>query len=70
MSADKESRLLDIEVVFATAERQELQQLQVPDGTTVNDAVNRSGIRELFPGEIPDHAQCGVWGRLAAPGWS
>lgn len=48
--ADKEKpRLIDVEVAYATPERQEIIALQVPVGTTAYEAVLSSGIVDNFP---------------------
>jgi hypothetical protein len=38
-----------VEVTFATPSRQELIGLEVPAGSTVAEAIDRSGIRDRFP---------------------
>lgn len=67
MSRDAASEKLDIEVVFATAERQELIQLSVPRGTTAGAAIDLSGMRDRFPGLIDPPAGIGVWGHVTGP---
>ncbi len=61
------SSMLAIEVVFATAERQEIIEIQALPGTTVAGAIAQSGIRERFSDALSKHSPVGVWGRLAAP---
>ena len=41
---------IDIEVAYATPEKQRIIALQVPAGCTIAEAIERSGIREEFPG--------------------
>ena len=41
--------IIDIEVAYATPEKQHIIALQVPVGTTIAEAIERSGIREEFP---------------------
>lgn len=55
-----------IEVVFAQADRQIVLPLAVPAGTTLYEAVLRSGIAGHFPPGTIDPAQAamGVFGRL------
>lgn len=40
---------ITVEVVYATREKQKLISLKVPEGTTAEDAVRRSGILNDFP---------------------
>lgn len=56
--------MIRVEVAFATPERQEIVSLQVPDGTTMNDAVTRSGIQQLFPEHDLAAADKGVFGKV------
>jgi len=56
---------IDVEVVFALAEDQELLSVSLPEGATIADAVTLSGIAEKFPDEDLDALQTGIWGRLA-----
>ena len=65
-----DEKLLQIEVVFATVERQELIELQMPAGSTAADAVAGSGLRNSFPGDIGPDNPLGIWGRLVEPGHS
>lgn len=53
-----------VEVVFALADRQELVEVQVPPGTTVAEAIDRSGIAEKFPDHALESRPVGVWGRI------
>ncbi|MGH8222969.1 MAG: RnfH family protein [Woeseiaceae bacterium] len=55
-----------VEIAFGTRDRQELLELTVPAGTTVTDALSRSHIAELFPGEQIDRLAVGIWGRPVA----
>ena len=41
---------IDIEVAYATPEKQRIIALQVPAGCTIAEAIERSGIHEEFPG--------------------
>ncbi len=46
---------IDIEVAYATPEKQRIIALQVPEGTTIAEAIELSGIRGEFPGmEVGD----------------
>lgn len=55
---------IEIEVVYALAERQELVAVVVPAGTSVAQAVDRSGIAGMFPQQDLAACRLGIWGRL------
>ncbi len=52
-------------VAVALASRQEVIELEMPEGSTVADAIARSRVRERCP-ELAG-ADAGVWGRAVAP---
>lgn len=52
-----------MEVVYATPERQVLVELGVEPGCTVGEAIERSGIRDEFPGMTVDPAAVGIFSR-------
>ena len=52
-----------VEVVFAVPERQVLRSVELPDGGTVGDAIERSELARDFPEVDLDRLQAGVWGR-------
>lgn len=55
---------LRVEVVWATAQYQRVIALTVPAGTTLSEAVRRSGIAGEFPGAIdPEQTPMGIFGR-------
>ena len=57
---------ISVEIAFGTRDRQELLELTVPAGTTLADALSRSCIAELFPGERIDRLAVGIWGKPVA----
>lgn len=59
------AELLVVEVVYATAERQELRRLEMHPGDTLQQAVRASGLLEQYP-EI-DAATAGIFGKRADP---
>ena len=60
---DEVSREITVEVAYATPARQKIISLLVPEGTTLLDAAERSGICNLFP-EIELHnAKMGIFGK-------
>jgi len=60
-------RTISVAVVYAERDRQTLIDLEVPEGTTAEQAVRSAGIREAHPG-IPADAALGIHGRLVKPG--
>ncbi len=48
-NSDIKSNVIEVEVAYATPERQEIIALQVPVGTTAYEAVQRSEITAMFP---------------------
>ncbi len=52
-----------VEVVYATAEKQWLKELEVPMGATALDAIERSGIVDDVPGLEIVHERIGVFGK-------
>jgi len=61
MSAD----LLEVEVVYATTERQLRYELRVRPGTTVADAILASGVLDACPEIDLDRNRVGIHGNLA-----
>jgi uncharacterized protein len=55
---------LQVEVVYALPERQELLTLEVDDGATVQEVIDRSSLAELFPECDFDRCRVGIWGHL------
>ena len=58
------SETIQVEVVFAMAERQELLSVGLALGATVADAIRESGIQDKFAESLDDH-DVGIWGRAA-----
>ena len=55
--------LLAIEVAYALQDRQSLLRLDVPAGTTVEQAVQRSGLLEQYPDIDLAAAAVGIFGK-------
>ena len=55
---------IEIELVFASAERQRLFSIQVDEGATVAELISQSGIDQDFPDESIDDLAVGIWGKL------
>lgn len=58
---------MDVEVSYATPEKQALIRLQVPSGCTVAEAIDLSGIRKQFPDMKIDPSALGVFSRKVTP---
>ena len=59
-----ETDTIEVEVVYALAERQVLLAITIPAGATAGDAVEQSGIARQFPEQDLSACQLGIWGRL------
>ncbi len=59
-----ENTQLDVEVVYASPERQRLIGLKVPLGTSALEAVRRSGIQQEFPEIDLEKTSFGIFSRL------
>ena len=57
------SDLLAIEVAYALPDQQSLLRLDVPAGTTVEEAVQRSGLLEQYPDINLSSAAMGIFGK-------
>lgn len=56
-----------VEVAYALPERQALVSVEVPEGSTMVDAVVASRIAEQFPGQIdPQNQAMGIFGKIEA----
>lgn len=58
-------RSLSVEVVHGTAQKQVLLKITVPVGSTIQDAIELSAIKEMFPHEDLGALSIGVWGKPA-----
>ncbi|MCW8925015.1 MAG: RnfH family protein [Xanthomonadales bacterium] len=52
-----------VEVVYATPDRQELVSVELETGSTVADAIERSGLAESFAGFEMDPSAVGIFSR-------
>lgn len=57
---------LRVSVVVALPDRQEVFELELPEGSRVSDAVAAARVSERYP-ELR-HAAMGIWSRKCAPG--
>ncbi|WP_207847781.1 MULTISPECIES: RnfH family protein [unclassified Pseudomonas] len=58
--------VIEIEVVYAAVDRQVLCTVCVPEGTTVRDAVQKSGIGAEFPELDLSECPLGIFGKVIA----
>jgi putative ubiquitin-RnfH superfamily antitoxin RatB of RatAB toxin-antitoxin module len=58
---------INVEVVYALPERQELSSLTLPSGTTVGQAIEASGLLARYPEIDVTKNKLGVYAKLAKP---
>jgi putative ubiquitin-RnfH superfamily antitoxin RatB of RatAB toxin-antitoxin module len=58
---------IDIEVVYALPEKQIVRQMNLPEGTTAEQAVKLSGILPQFPDIDLLKNRLGIYGKLIPP---
>jgi len=63
-NSNPDNGLLEVEVVYASPDRQRLISLRVPLGATALDAVQRSGILQEFPEIDMNKTSFGIFSRL------
>lgn len=56
--------MIRVEVAFARPDKQEIKSLQVEEGTTAVQAVQRSGIAAVFPEIDPENDDMGIFGKV------
>src|SRR5690606_37472798 len=60
--------MISVEVTYALPQRQELIKLVLPEGATVQDALNASGLLASHPEIEPDgRNKLGIFGKLSKP---
>lgn len=62
--AEPVSESLQVEVVFALPERQELVTVTLESGASVQEAIEKSSIAGRFPECTLDQCRVGIWGRI------
>jgi len=67
MTGVSEKLTISVEVVYATRERQELVTLELEKGSTVADAIDHSGLAELFGNFELDDSRVGIFSRKVTP---
>jgi putative ubiquitin-RnfH superfamily antitoxin RatB of RatAB toxin-antitoxin module len=56
-------QMIKVEVAYATPEKQSIVEVEVPEGTTMVEAVRQSGIDREFPELVLEGVPMGVFGR-------
>jgi putative ubiquitin-RnfH superfamily antitoxin RatB of RatAB toxin-antitoxin module len=59
--------MITVEVAYALPKQQTVLQLKVPEGTTLIQAVEQSGIVQRFPEIDPAKNKMGIYGKAAKP---
>ena len=67
MTARGDQQLIQVEVVLAMPDRQELVALEVAAGTTLAEAITQSGLPSKFEGFELDLSRVGIFGKKASP---
>jgi len=52
------------EVVFALKGEQIILPLEVPIGSRIEDVINKSGIKDIYPSEPLNSCSVGIWGKV------
>ena len=59
---------ITVEIIYATHKQQQLQQLEVEQGTTVQELVELSGILEKYPEiQLGKLNKIGIFGKITKP---
>lgn len=59
--------LMDVEVAYALPDKQTLLRLKVPQGTTAQQAVERSGLLERYPDLDLAGSKLGIFAKVVPP---
>jgi len=62
----RNSITIHVEVAYALRERQALVAIEIEEGSTIEEAIRRSGILEEFPEIDLQRAKVGIFGRPVA----
>lgn len=57
------NKKLTVEVAYALPEKQCILSVEVEEGSTIADVIQRSGIFEIFPGLENNYQQVGIFGK-------
>ncbi len=56
--------MIDVEVAYATPEQQVILALKIPEGATVEQAINASGLLNHFPEIVRADIKAGIFGSV------
>ncbi len=59
--------LIDVEVAYGTPEQQMIVVLKIPEGATVEQAINASGLLVHFPEIVAAEIKAGIFGCVCKP---
>ena len=59
-------KMPEIEVAYGLPEKQKVLKMQVPEGTSVRQAAEMSGMDAFFPGLDVSQSKLGIFGKLVA----
>jgi putative ubiquitin-RnfH superfamily antitoxin RatB of RatAB toxin-antitoxin module len=62
-----DNKTMTVEVAYALPERQVILELQVPEGTSVLEAAQASGVTGKFEGIDLDNTKFGIFGKVVSP---
>src|SRR5690554_846829 len=57
------NEFISIEVVYGTPERQMILNISVPPGTTVEQAIALSRMKDYFPNMVVEPSRVGIWNK-------
>ncbi len=57
---------MNVGVCYAEADRQLWMRLEVPDSSTIEEAINLSGVLKLYPEINLSNQKVGIFGKIAA----
>lgn len=66
MTRGRKANTIHVEVAYALRERQALVAVELEEGSTIEEAIRRSGILEEFPEIELQRAKVGIFGRPAS----
>lgn len=57
---------MKVTVAYALPDRQFIKEMELPEGATAGQAVERSGLDREFPGAIAGSSGMGIFGRMVS----
>lgn len=59
---------ISVQLVYPFPDRQTIIEIRLPAGSSVNDAISKSGILHVAPAVELDHCRLAVWGEFVEGG--